>query len=271
MLKAYADIREYAFSTWTLEDLSLNEALQTIADNGFVSVELWADTVHYDPRVALDRAQVNAWLKALNLSVHSVHAPFRNYRDAPRDEAAFRALRTRYMRALLEDMSDAQMPIMVVHALDRNEYNYTADQVNIVHDFLGELNAYARKLGVQVAVENLAPGRGAGEMCTTLQNQVALYRDLPLKYCLDIGHAPLCGVELIDEALAAGKDLVTLHIHNNDGVHDLHDVPSDGVIDWPALYERLRAMGYNGQFVMEIAGGRDPRAVVRRTAQLFER
>ncbi len=270
MKDQYKDISEYAFSTWTLDTLPLEDALEAIAASGFSWVELWGDTVHFDPRAGLDRRQVAKWLFDRNLKVHSVHGPFRNYENPPKDEAGFRKLRMEHNKQTLQGASELEIPIMVVHALDRREYNYSNGQTGIVGDFLAELCEYGRGLGVSVALENIFPsGQDGDEISCTLKNQIKLFPGIGLKYCLDIGHAPLCGADLKEEALAAGKDLVTLHIHNNDGILDSHNLPDDGIIDWGELYAFLRAMGYKGQFVMEILGGSDPKDTLRRTRALF--
>lgn len=271
MADAYRNLSDYAFSTWTLDTRPLKDALEAIARNGFTTVELWGDSVHFDPRAGQDLKLVHKWLSDLNLTVHSVHGPFRNYETPPEDEAEFRRLRMALCKRAVENVSEIGAPIMVVHAVDRQEYNYRRDQTQIVGDFLAELCAYARPLGVQIALENIFPGlQTDDEITCTLQNQIKLFPGIGLKYCLDIGHATLGKVDLHQEALAAGSDLVTLHIHNNDGSSDSHNLPNDGIIDWNELYGFLRGMGYEGQFVLEILGGADPEDTVRRTRALFD-
>jgi sugar phosphate isomerase/epimerase len=271
-MDAYRNLSEYAFSTWTLDTRPLKDALEVIARNGFTCVELWGDSVHLDPRAGQDLRLVRKWLADLNLAVHSVHGPFRNYENPPEDEAEFRALRMAVCKRALESASEVGAPIMVVHAVDRWEYNYRRDQTQIVGDFLADLCAYARPLGVQVALENIFPSlKTDDEIACTLQNQIKLFPGIGLKYCLDIGHAPLSKADPHQEALAAGGDLVTLHIHNNHGDFDDHNLPDDGIIDWNELYGFLRRMGYEGQFVFEILGGDDPEDVVRRTRALFDK
>ena len=270
MSEAYQNLSDYAVSTWTLEALPLKQALEEIARYGFGHVELWADTVHLDPRAGVDRKLIAKWLKDNHLKVHSAHGPFRHYENPPEDEAAFRALRMELNKQTLRDLHELQVPIMVVHAVDRNEYNYQKDQHQIVGDFLSELCNYAHQMGVTIALENIPPSaEPVDEIDCTLNNQRRVFAGIGLKYCLDIGHVPLCGADMQAEALVAGSDLVTLHIHNNNGLEDIHNMPNDGTIDWPALYEFLRGMGYKDQFVLEILGGADPIDTLGRTRDLF--
>lgn len=61
--------------------------------------------------------------------------------------------------------------------------------------------------------------------------------------------------DMFKEIDAAGSDLITLHIHNNSGFTDDHNLPNDGVLDWPCIHDYLRESGYKGEFVLELYGG----------------
>ncbi len=59
-----------------------------------------------------------------------------------------------------------------------------------------------------------------------------------LKICLDIGHQNFLTPEfqIIEEY---GEHVAVLHVHDNDGVHDLHDIPFTGTIDWERFAKGL--------------------------------
>jgi sugar phosphate isomerase/epimerase len=264
------DENEYAISSWTLERLSLDDALGAIARSGFGSVEIWADTVHFDPRCGIVGDSLRKRLGELSLEVHSVHGPFRNFprRD---DEAAFRDMRQDLLRKTIDACSDIGAPIMVAHALDRNEYNYRASQRQIVGDILADLCEYGRRRGVAIALENIPPGGGEpDELPCALRDHVRNFPGIGLKYCLDIGHALLSGIDVEREIDAAGKDLVSLHVHNNAGAEDSHDLPTRGRIDWPAIRAYLRDGRYEGRFVLEVQGGDDPLGTLAEIRALFD-
>jgi sugar phosphate isomerase/epimerase len=269
MSSIYSDKSEYAVSSWTYEAVGLYEALEDMVRRGFDKTELWGDTVHFDSRAGLDRRLIKKWLKDLGLTVHSVHGPFRNFKGfTPGEE--FRKYRQRLWRQTIDDCSEIAVPIMVVHGLDRNEYNYTIGEIQIIRDSLGDLVEYGIKRGVMIALENL-PGSGGnpGEIRCRLEDHVKNYAGLGLKYCFDIGHGVLNGADLFKEIDIAGKDLVTFHIHNNNGHGDNHDLPDRGVIDWTVLHQYIRKKGYTGQFVLEIFGGTDPFRVMDKIDALF--
>jgi sugar phosphate isomerase/epimerase len=269
MSSIYIDKSEYAISSWTYEKTGLYEALEDIVRHGFTTTELWGDTVHFDPRARLNRKLIKQWLKGLGLNVHSVHSPFRNFTGfTPSEE--FRQYRQQLWRRTIDDCSEFAVPIMVVHGLDRHEYNYTSGEVQIIRDSLGDLCEYGAQRGVMIALENIpGSGQNSNEIRCRLEDHVKNYSGLGLKYCLDIGHAVLNGADMCKEIDAAGKDLVTFHIHNNNGRGDIHDLPNQGVIDWPTVRKYIREKGYTGQFVLEIFGGNDPFSVMDKIDALF--
>ena len=118
----------------------------------------------------------------------------------------------------------------------------------------------AEKLGMIVAVEN------SFEMPNSAKEVIGLVRHFggspAIGVCYDTGHAhcmasapgkdkskyqpyfPRCwwenGVIWEDNALETLRDqVVTCHIHDNDGYGDLHGMPFDGTINWKELMPRL--------------------------------
>ena len=251
------DMNEYVPTTWTLEHMPLQEALDIFHRQGFSEVEIWADTVHLDPRANPDIGQVKKWLKEYGLKVHSVHAPFRNYKDRPASEEDFLALRIQMLEKTIQYAQALECPMMVLHAVDRKEYNYPMAQLETVQEYVGRAVSYGANRGVRIAIEDVPPGGEPGEIYTTLENQKKLFQGLDIGFCLDIGHVPLLGADLYREVDAAGDRLITLHVHNNSGASDDHNLPTDGIIDGPALHDYIREKGYRGKFVLEIYGGPD--------------
>lgn len=71
--------------------------------------------------------------------------------------------------------------------------------------------------------------------------------------CLDTGHALLTGggdpSVMVD---ILGSRLKLLHIHDNDGKRDRHQLPFTGVIDWDKFLKSLVNNNYNGILSLEI-------------------
>ena len=45
-----------------------------------------------------------------------------------------------------------------------------------------------------------------------------------------------------------GDYIGCLHVHDNDGIHDLHQAPYSGVIDWKEVMQALKDINYQGVF-----------------------
>ena len=99
---------------------------------------------------------------------------------------------------------------------------------------LDDLAAPAAAAGVALALENSLRvtylARHAGE----LADFVGHYGHPAVGVCFDVGHAHILdGVRVALDALR--PYIVTMHLHDNDGLHDLHRVPGRGTLDWAAF------------------------------------
>jgi sugar phosphate isomerase/epimerase len=187
-----------------------------------------------------------------------MHCPFRNFLQST-DMAEGRVWRKKLWKQALDICSAMEIPIAVIHAMNRDEYNYDYNQLPYVCELLFELSEYSIAQGVKLAVENISSSHIPGnEILCTLSEQTKLFKAIPnLYYCLDIGHVTITNDDMKAEIDSSIDKLITLHIHNNDGKSDRHDLPDTGVIDWPYWYDYLRKKGYDGQFVLEVASGED--------------
>ena len=74
--------------------------------------------------------------------------------------------------------------------------------------------------------------------------------------CVDTGHsndAVRFGNPPPQEVIRLlGKSVVCLHLHDNDGLTDQHRIPMTGTIDWPAVFDALDEIGYQGTYNMEL-------------------
>lgn len=72
-------------------------------------------------------------------------------------------------------------------------------------------------------------------------------------FCLDIGHLTLLGLDCYTAIKTLGDRLVTLHIHDNDGGDDEHEMPFTGVTIWNRFLRGLAESGYTGTLSFETA------------------
>jgi len=126
---------------------------------------------------------------------------------------------------------------------------------------LDVLEPSARLHGVRIAIENTP-----GDNFPTMRRLFDAYDPDYLGLCYDSGHGNIAGNGL--ECLAeAGERLIAIHLHDNDGVADLHKPPFTGTTDWERLAAVLAASGYAKPVNLEVGlrncGHDDPRRLLR--------
>jgi sugar phosphate isomerase/epimerase len=121
--------------------------------------------------------------------------------------------------------------------------------------------AQARRLGLTIAIENTP--RSAPDPTPLVDLLTRLPADAPLGVTFDVGHAnlsPLGPIEyarrLIARLLDLRRAIVNVHLHDNRGQEDEHQVLGEGTVDFGQLLPLLRDEGGCGRFVIERWEGR---------------
>ncbi len=119
----------------------------------------------------------------------------------------------------------------------------------------------AKEFGVTICLENMFTGF-KGKIyaaCCSDVEIAAKYVDTLnsiagadcFGFCLDTGHALLCGLDIKKTMLKLGKRIRAFHIHDNNGLSDQHLAPYMGVLDWNRFTEGLREIGYSDTLSFE--------------------
>lgn len=130
--------------------------------------------------------------------------------------------------------------------------------------FLRFLAPMAKEMGITLCVENLYNSLGnhmvEGPCCDVakvVKRIDALNEEFGaevLGFCLDTGHANLVGIDIYDFIVRLGQRLKVLHVHDNDGVRDLHQIPytftktreNKPSTDWDGFLNGLRDIEFDG-------------------------
>ena len=90
-------------------------------------------------------------------------------------------------------------------------------------------------------------------------------------FCFDTGHAHACRVDIKQALHTLGGRVQALHIHDNDGVSDLHLAPYMGTVNWQSFAEGLQDIRYEGAISFETYAvfGRLPPALIDRQMQFI--
>ncbi len=215
-------------------DVPFEERYRMIKNAGFDCVMLWwsdkfgrgtgyQKDVHY--------------AEAAGLLIENIHAPVHEQNFLSLDNLDGESVFRNYLQCV-NDCSAFEIPTMVIHLPDDT---YPVNQLGL--ERLDMIIENAEKYGIQIAFENLS----------NIQNLHLVLDSFHTKnvgYCYDschhINHAPK------DDLLELyGDRLMALHLHDNNGKHNQHQLPFDGDIDWPTVMGKISLTGYQGATTLE--------------------
>ncbi|MBR6452198.1 MAG: sugar phosphate isomerase/epimerase, partial [Lachnospiraceae bacterium] len=161
---------------------------------------------------------------------------------------------------------------IVVHGLKVKQYYGTEEaEWEKTAEILDGIAPMAKEAGITICVENLYNSSGRqlveGPCCNAKRAAERIdrfnekYGTEVLGFCFDTGHANLVGIDFEPFLTTLGKRLKVLHVHDNDGVADLHQMPftftktreNHPSTDWDGFIRGLRAIGFDGVLNFETA------------------
>lgn len=133
-------------------------------------------------------------------------------------------------------------------------------------EFLKPYLELAEKYKVGIAVENLfVPHKldKAYRYCFRVEEVCDLVDSLEgnVGVCWDFGHANLIGDDQGDCLRMVGNRLKAVHVHDNNGLHDDHQIPFTHycTVEWEKVLTVLKEIGYRGNFNFEVMNSRMPK------------
>lgn len=138
-------------------------------------------------------------------------------------------------------------------------------------DFVDSIAPFAKEAGITICMENLYDSVGGhlveGPCCNVkkaverMERLNERYHAEVLGFCFDSGHANLTGIEMESFITGLGAHLKVLHIHDNDGTADLHQIPftftktreNRPSTDWDGFVRGLRNIVFDGVLSFETA------------------
>jgi len=114
-----------------------------------------------------------------------------------------------------------------------------------------ELGRFGQYVGVQYAFENLpgyhAVGYDVAELAGILSDLAVPNTGM----CLDTGHAHMVG-DAAEAIMQTNRQIIYVHLSDNSGNGDDHDMPTYGSLDTDATARALRRVGYHGTMMLEV-------------------
>ena len=154
---------------------------------------------------------------------------------------------------------------IVVHGFKLARYLGTEDaEWKKTEEFLDMLAPIAKEMGITLCIENLYNSIGGhiveGPCCNVWKTVERIdymnekYGAEVLGFCFDTGHANLIGIDFYEFITTLNHRLKVLHIHDNDGIEDLHQIPYTFTktrenltsTDWNGFIRGLRDIQYKG-------------------------
>ncbi len=227
----------------------INKTLELLKEAGFDAFDFSFSNekgIEYpnDEELAKMAEEVNDAMKKTGLVCHQTHAPFKllenekytldnpHYRDIVSTIKVSAAIGAKYV---------------VVHPFRHEDYT---DEVGDLIEYYLTLLPYAKECGIKIATENLFRAAQNPEKMNRLLRGID---DEDFVLCFDTGHSAVVGIPPEDFLKEADfKFLKALHLHDNDGKRDLHQLPYTGTLKWDNILEALANGGYDGNMNMEV-------------------
>ena len=188
--------------------------------------------------------EVKAAMKETGLVCHQTHAP---YKLLENEEYTLENPHYREIVGTIKAAGKIGAKYVVVHPFKHND---GTDEVDDIIEYYRSLLPYAKESGVKIATENLFRAAQNPEKMNRLLRGID---DDDFVLCFDTGHSAVVGIppeEFLREV--DFKYLKVLHLHDNDGKRDLHQLPYTGTLKWDSIIVALAKGGYSGNMNLEV-------------------
>ena len=254
--KCYASIRKAGFTAidWNLDHGLPGAHIKGLTYDG-VSVfqrSLGEIIAHYTPELDLIRRN--------GLTITQAHAPFPAY--VPGHPEVLDFMIGIYANCI-RLCHHAGCRNLVIHgiSLEETDFSNTPESIAQLNQHLYEsLIPTLLECDVTVCLENLFTRKTSvvEGACSDARETARFIDALNAKagrevfgFCLDVGHLQLLNKNLRTYVPVLGKRIKALHIHDNDGLGDLHLAPMTGTVNWAVLCDCLKQIGYDGDLSFE--------------------
>lgn len=241
---------EIGVCTVTAEDFpGWAEYLALMEKWGVRAVEIW-DAPDHLPREAAPLTLLKSLLRSRGVRPVSVHGPAGAKWDRSSPDKDVRDRAVRECVSSLERTALIGAEFMVYHlSYEMEDEKERPERKKWAQDSLARVVKRGEKTGVKLAVENLLP-RHVGRNNRELEEVAGPFLGQRVGICFDTGHMHACGLSA--DMLDPWRDnLLSFHIHDNNGTEDEHLFPGRGKVDWAGLGRKLAEMGYCGPLMLE--------------------
>ncbi len=248
---------------FSLNTYLLNKEIYKSQNNGFFNKSTEKLLDYFSPHKEA--------AKAAGIRVNQMHMPYpafvpggrNNINDFLWNEVAVKSL------AICEFLG---CPHIVIHGFKLVQYYGSEEREwEKTREFIEYLAPMAKEKHIVICVENLYNSLGTHKVegpCCDARKAARRIDEINEKFgaevcgfCLDTGHANLVGLDMEEFIQILGKRLKVLHMHDNDGCGDLHQLPytftrtreNAPILDWDGFIRGMRRIGFDGVLSFETA------------------
>ena len=215
-------------------DVSFEERYKLIKNAGFDSVMLW-----WSDKFGRGEGYQNDVKYARNagLFVENIHAPVYLENCLSHDDLDGEDTLFSYIQCVA-DCYNNSIPTMVVH-LPGDTFPINSLGMKRLNTIITE----AENKKIQIAFENLNNIKNVTSVLDSFRSEY-------VGFCYDSCHHEnyASGIDLLN---MFGHRLMILHLHDNKGKRNQHQLPFDGNIDWTDVMHRISMIGYKGSTTLE--------------------
>ena len=197
----------------------------------------------------------------VGITINQAHAPFQmdmqEWMEGNRADILRRINKSIELAGVLGIRNIVVHPIKHIDYLNSDPAWYK--DVNV--DFYSQLIPAARDAGVKIAIENMWHRHKYNKnIVVSVCSSPYEHRDYidtcnaiapVFTACLDVGHCVLTGHDPAKSIEVLGDRLDALHVHDVDGINDSHSCPLTLTVDFWSIVEKLKEIGYKGEFTLE--------------------
>ncbi|MBR2215373.1 MAG: sugar phosphate isomerase/epimerase [Selenomonadaceae bacterium] len=214
--------------------------------------------------------------KAYGIAIHQMHMPYPIYQPKGKREVN-EYLWQQVAPKSMELCAFLECRYIVVHGFKLQKYLGSEEaEWRETERFLDSILPLAKEHGIVVCLENLydeVAGHIVEGSCAKAERVAERidrinekYQTEVLGFCFDMGHANLLGLDAESFLVTLGRRLKVLHLHDNDGLCDLHQIPftftrdrtNKASTDWEGLVRGLSKIQFDGVLNFETAPALTP-------------
>jgi len=209
--------------------------------------------------------QIARWMDEFGLAVLNIHASQgreKNWGDL-REFARLSGVELVQNRIEMAAILHSDVIILHIPSSPDGDNTPGGKFAGQLYHSMDELAVPARAHGVRIALENMA-----GDDYLLIDALLSRYGPEFLGLCYDSGHGNM-GPNGLEQLEQRKERLIAIHLHDNDGINDQHNIPFSGTVDWARLMRILPMSPYRAGINLEVviaeSGISDERAFLKKS------